>query len=160
MKNNGITKLAQLILTATGLLFCLQLQAQPAPGKHQERFFTIEQNAPGLEELVKPGAEWQLLGDRYGLTEGAVWIDETADDVGHLLFADLIANVIFRWDAKQGTTVFLEEAGWQGEGIWNAGTPTLRGRMYVFLVGPNGVTLDHQGRIVYCAAPERRILRL
>ncbi len=160
MNSSRTGKLAPLILGSLGLLLAFQLQAQPAPGRHQERFFTIEQNAPGLEELVKPGAEWQLLGDRYGLTEGAVWIDETADDIGHLLFADLIANVIFRWDAKQGTTVFLEEAGWQGDGIWNAGTPTLRGRMFVFLVGPNGVTLDPQGRIVYCAAPERRILRL
>lgn len=160
MTKHHMSTPARLILAAATLLFCSLLHAQPAPGKHQERFFTIEQHAPGLEELVKPGAEWQLLGDRYGLTEGAVWIDETEDDIGHLLFADLISNVIYRWDTKSGTTVFLEEAGWQGPGIWNAGTPTLRGRMYVFLVGPNGITLDSEGRIVWCAAPERRILRL
>jgi len=147
----------QAILVVMGLLFAISAQAQgkPAPA---ERFFTIEQNAPGLEELVKPGAEWQLLGDRYGLTEGAIWVD--TDEGGHLLFADLISNVIYRWDAKHGTTVFLEQAGYTDDDIWNAGTPTLRGRMYVFLVGPNGVTMDAQGRVVYCAAPERRILRL
>lgn len=149
--------IARLILAAAGLLLAFQVQAQN-PSPPAERFFTIEQNAPGLEELVRPGAEWQLLGDRYGLTEGAVWIDD--DEGGHLLFADLIANVIYRWDAKKGTTVFLEKAGYSGDDVWNQGTPTIRGRMYVSLVGPNGITLDLDGRLVWVAAPERRILRL
>jgi len=37
---------------------------------------------------------------------------------------------------------------------------TLRGRMHVILIGPNGITLDPQGRIVYCASPDRRIMRI
>jgi gluconolactonase len=145
-------------LQASILLFAsLSISAQES-SPPSERFFTIEQNAPGLEELVSPGAEWQLLGDRYGLTEGAVWVD--GEDGGYLLFADLISNVIYRWDARQGTTVFLENAGYSGDDVYAAGTPTIRGRMFVFLIGPNGVTLDPEGRVVYCASPDRRIMRL
>src|SRR5688572_23503765 len=66
-----------------------------------ERFFGIEQSAPGLEELIKPSAEWELIGDRYGLTEGPVWVDDAGGagnpGGGYLLFADLISNVIYKW---------------------------------------------------------------
>ena len=124
----------------------------------QERFFTIEQNSPGLEKLIAPGAELELLGDRYGLTEGPLWVD--SDDGGYLLFADLISNVIYKWAAKSGTSVFLDDAGYSGPDKYFAGTQTIRGRMHVLLIGPNGITLDAQGRIVWCASPDRRIMRL
>lgn len=127
--------------------------SQPA-----ERFFSIEQNAPGLERLIRPGAELLLLGDRYGLTEGPVWVD--SDDGGYLLFADLISNVIYKWSPKEGTTVFLDNAGYSGDDIFTAGTQTIRGRMHVLLIGPNGITLDPQGRVVWCASPDGRIMRL
>jgi gluconolactonase len=32
--------------------------------------------------------------------------------------------------------------------------------MHVLLIGPNGITVDSQGRVVYCASPDRRIMRL
>ena len=123
-----------------------------------ERFFTIERNAPGIEELISPGAELELLGDRYGLTEGPVWVD--SEDGGYLLFADLISNVIYKWAPKEGTTVFLEDAGYTGDDIYTTGTQTLRGRMHVLLIGPNGITLDPEGRVVYCASPDGKIMRL
>ncbi len=127
-------------------------------GAPAEQFFAIEQLAPGLEEVIKPGAEWQLIGDRYGLTEGPVWVD--SDEGGHLLFADLISNVIYKWAPNEGTTVFLDNAGYSGDDILGVGTQTIRGRMHVLLIGPNGITLDSQGRVVYCASPDRRIMRL
>ena len=123
-----------------------------------ERSFSIEQHAPGLQELIKLDPEWQLIGDRYGLTEGPVWVDD--DNGGYLLFADLISNVIYKWAPNEGTTVFLEKAGYSGDDLMGAGTQTLRGRMHVLLIGPNGITLDSQGRVVYCASPDRRIVRL
>lgn len=123
-----------------------------------ERFFSIEQNAPGLEKLISPGVELQILGDRYGLTEGPVWVD--SDEGGYLLFADLISNVIYKWTPKEGTSVFLENAGYTGDDIYTAGTQTKRGRMHVIMIGPNGITLDSEGRVVYCASPDRKIMRL
>jgi len=123
-----------------------------------ERFFTIERHAPGLEELINPGAQLELLGDRYGLTEGPLWVDST--DGGYLLFTDLISNVIFKWAPKEGTSVFLEKAGYSGDDIDNAGYQARRGRMRVILIGPNGLTLDPEGRPVWCAMPDRRVMRL
>lgn len=148
--------IAQITGTAALLVLCLNTWAQDsAPAA---RFFSIEQQAPGLERVISPGAELQLLGDRYGLTEGPLWVD--SDDGGFLLFADLISNVIYKWAPKEGTTVFLENAGYSGDDIYTAGTQTIRGRMHVLLIGPNGITLDPQGRIVWCASPDRRIMRL
>lgn len=145
------------ILTA-GVLLLTSIGAAAQGQQVAERFFTIEKNAPGLEELISPGAELELLGDRYGLTEGPVWVDEA--DGGYLLFADLISNVIYKWAPQEGTSVFLEDAGYSGDDLYNAGTQTLRGRMHVLLIGPNGITLDPEGRVVYCASPDRRVMRL
>jgi gluconolactonase len=147
----------RIVLATTLLVAAFQATAQGSP-QPSPREFTIEQQAPGLERLIDPKAELEVLGDRYGLTEGAVWID--ADDGGHLLFADLISNVIYRWSRESGTSVFLENAGYSDPDIFAAGTPTIRGRMYVLLIGPNGVTLDPQGRVAWCAMPDRRVMRL
>jgi len=145
-----ILQAATLALLACGAL---------ADGKVVPREFTIEENAPGgLKGLIDPKAKIEVLGDRYGLTEGGVWIDDA--DGGHLLFADLISNVIYRWDRKNGTTVFLENAGYTGDDLYKAGTQTLRGRMHVLLIGPNGIALDPEGRLVWCAITDRKVVRL
>jgi gluconolactonase len=77
-----------------------------------------------------------------------------------LLFTDLISNAIFKWTESEGTSVFLDEAGYSGDDINNAGFQARRGRMRVILIGPNGLTADPQGRPVWCAMPDRRVMRL
>lgn len=146
------------LTVGAALLLAACFNAYAQDGALRARFFSIEQQAPGLEKLISPGAELQLLGDRYGLTEGPLWID--SEDGGYLVFADLISNVIYKWAPKEGTTVFLENAGYSGDDIYTTGTQTLRGRMHVLLIGPNGITLDPEGRVVWCASPDRRIMRL
>jgi len=123
-----------------------------------ERDFRIEVLSPEMNELVSPDAELELLGDRYGLTEGPLWMDDS--DGGFLLFTDLVSDVIYKWAPGQGTSVFLENAGYSGDDINNAGFQAMRGRMRVVLIGPNGLTLDPQGRPVWCAMPDRRVFRL
>jgi gluconolactonase len=127
-------------------------------GGNPESSFRIEKLSPKLDELLSPDAELQLLGDRYGLTEGPLWVDDAAG--GYLLFTDLISNVIFKWTAAAGDSVFLEDAGYSGDDLNNAGFQARRGRMRVILIGPNGLTLDNQGRPVWCAMPDRRVMRL
>ena len=157
MNHDRRSTLVRIVQASIALLFSCNVLAQgkPIPA---ERFFTIEQHAPGLEKLIQPGAELQLLGDRYGLTEGPVWVD--SNDGGFLIFTDLISDVIYKWAPKEGTSVFLENAGFSGKDIYTAGTQTIRGRMHVLLIGPNGITLDPQGRVVWCASPDGRIMRL
>lgn len=156
MYHQRIALTLRAIPTALVALFAVGMAL--AGDEPSERFFTIERNAPGMEKLISPGAELELLGDRYGLTEGPVWVD--SEDGGYLLFADLISNVIYKWAPKEGTTVFLEDAGYTGDDIYTTGTQTLRGRMHVLLIGPNGITLDPEGRVVYCASPDGKIMRL
>lgn len=140
------------------ILSAITLTAFADEASNGRRNFSIEKHAPELDNLVSPDAELELLGDRYGLTEGPLWVD--SHDGGYLLFTDLISNVIFKWAPRAGTSVFLEQAGYSGDDINNAGFQARRGRMRVVLIGPNGLTLDPQGRPVWCAMPDRRVMRL
>ncbi len=114
---------------------------------------------------MSPNAKLELLNDRFGLTEGPVWVKDGKS--GYLLLSDLIENVIYKWDpagkspaGKGKVSVFLEKAGYSGDDVTNAGTQTKRGRAAVLMIGPNGETLDSQGRLVYCASPDGTIVRL
>ena len=77
----------------------------------------------------------ETIGGRFGLTEGPVWVQDDAS--GHLLFSDLIANVIYRWNADGELSVFLENI-YDGPDILNVGQQTRRGRMHVIIIGANG----------------------
>lgn len=122
------------------------------------RPFSIERFDPALDAIVSLDAELELLGDRYGLTEGPVWVED--GDEGYLLFSDLIANVIWKRTPDGELSVFLDGAGYSGDDFTNAGTQTRRGRMFVIMIGPNGTTLDPEGRLIYCAPPDGAIMRL
>jgi gluconolactonase len=111
-----------------------------------------------LDALIGPDAELELLGDRFGLTEGPVWVPD--EGAGFLLFSDLISNVIYRWAPGEPLSVFLEASGYSGDDLTHAGYQTRRGRMAVLLIGPNGLSLDAQGRLIYLATPDRAVMRL
>jgi gluconolactonase len=121
------------------------------------RPFRIVAADPAIFDLVDPDAELELVGDRFGLTEGPVWVP---DGDGYLLFSDLISNVIYKWTPSGELSVFLERSGYSGDDLTHAGYQTRRGRMAVLLIGPNGLTLDSQGRLIFCATPDRAVLRL
>ena len=147
--------------TLPALAACLTLLTRlvsaqaPAPA---DRPFEIVKIDPALDELIAPDAKLELLADGFGLTEGPVWVPDGPS--GYLLFSDLISNVVYKWTPRGEVSVFLEKAGYSGDDINNAGTQTRRGRMAVLLIGPNGETLDAQGRLVWCASPDGTILRL
>jgi gluconolactonase len=122
------------------------------------RPFSIERLDPALDAIVSTDAKLELLGDRFGLTEGPVWVQEGRS--GYLLFSDLISNVIYKWAPPDKVSVFLDKAGYSGNDLMNAGTQTKRGRAAVIMIGPNGETLDPQGRLVWCASNDGSILRL
>jgi gluconolactonase len=123
-----------------------------------ERPFTIVKLDPALDALIDSAAKTELLGDRFGLNEGPVWVQDGR--TGYLLFSDMLDNVIYKWESGKPTSVFLEAAGYTGKDVTNVGQQTRRGRSAVVLVGPNGLTLDAQGRLVICAMPDRNVVRL
>jgi gluconolactonase len=120
--------------------------------------FSITRSDPALDALISPHAKLEMLADRFGLTEGPVWIPDGKQ--GYLVVADLIENVLFKITPDHAVSVFLDKAGYSGDDIDHAGAETRRGRSYVLMVGPNGTTLDAQGRLVWCAANDGTIVRL
>ena len=71
----------------------------------------------------------------------------------------MLDNVIYRWDPGKGISVHLENAGYTGTDFQNVGQQTRRGRSAAILIGPNGLTMDPQGRLVVCAMPDRSVVR-
>ena len=127
----------------------------PAP---TPRPFRIVKLDAALDAIVAPDAKLELLGDRFGLTEGPVWVPDAGE--GYLLFSDLISNVIYKWAPDGAITVHLERSGYSGTDFTHAGYQTRRGRMAVLLIGPNGLSLDAEGRLIYLATPDRAVMRL
>jgi gluconolactonase len=127
----------------------------PAP---EARPFSITKADPALDSIIAPDAKLQLLGDRFGLTEGPVWVRDGKD--GYLLISEMLGNVIYKVTADKEVSVFLDKAGYSGDDINNAGIQTRRGRMHVLMIGPECTTLDSQGRLVWCASNDGKIMRL
>lgn len=91
----------------------------------------VEIAEDAVRQLVaEPVIEWLATGGRW--LEGPIWID--ARD--HLLFSDIPNNTIFRWDERDGVSVFRQPSGFS-----------------------NGHTLDRQGRLVSCEHQNRRVSR-
>jgi gluconolactonase len=123
-----------------------------------ERAFTIVKLDPSLDAIIEPSATAERLGDRFGLNEGPVWVEE--GPTGYLLFSDMLDNVIYKWEAGKPLSIFLERAGYTGTDFTSVGQQTRRGRSAVVLIGPNGLTLDAEGRLIICAMPDRNVVRL
>ncbi len=81
---------------------------------------------PALDSIVPPDAKVEKLADNPGpgTREGPLWIRKS----GYLLYSDMNAKVIDKWDPGNGkVSTFLENTD------------------------SNGLTLDRQGRIVFAA---------
>ncbi len=83
----------------------------------------------GQEEILAPDAEVEKLADGFEFTEGPVWHPD-----GFLLFSDIPANTIYKWQPEQETEIFRQPSG-------NA----------------NGNTLDNSGRLISAEHGNRRV---
>lgn len=85
-----------------------------------------------LRALFDGPPQLQRVATGFRFVEGPVWVA----DGDYLLFSDIPANTIYRWDEQQGTTVFRRPSGFT-----------------------NGHTLDRQGRLLSCEHGTRRVSR-
>jgi gluconolactonase len=112
---------------------------------------------PALDEIVPADAKVEKVADGFGFLEGPVWIRKG----GYLLFSDIPANVIYKWSPEAGkVSIFLAYSGFTGADDSAAGMQLNNGRAMVTLLGSNAVTVDPQGRIVYCAHGDHQVVRL
>jgi gluconolactonase len=100
---------AAIVLVMLPVVCATLASAQAAAG----RPFRIEKLDPLLDELIAPDAMPEILGDKFALTEGPVWVPEGND--GYLLFSDCAANVIYKWQRNRPVSVFLENSGFTGK---------------------------------------------
>ena len=92
-------------LVVLALCSAVLLHAQSPDGTP----FRIERLDPALDTIVDANAQLEMLGDRFALTEGPVWMPDPSG--GFLLFSDNAANVIYRWQQGKPLSVFLERSG-------------------------------------------------
>jgi gluconolactonase len=113
---------------------------------------------PAADAIVPADAKVETLAGGFGFTEGPIWVHTRFQSF--LLFSDIPANVIRKWDPKTGLSVFMEKSGFTGNDASNVGGQTNNGTALVTLIGSNGLTLDRQGRLVFCQHGDRQISRL
>jgi gluconolactonase len=137
-------------------LFALSAMAFFATaGSTQDWSFVARLN-PALDEIVPADAKVEKLADSFGFLEGPVWVRKG----GYLLFSDIPANVIYKWSPEAGkVSTFLSYSGFTGADS-NVGMQLNNGRALVTLLGSNGITLDAQGRVVYCAHGDHQVVRV
>ena len=112
---------------------------------------------PALDSVISQDAKVGKVVDSFLFTEGPVWVRKG----GYLLFSDIPANKIFKWNPADGkASVMLEPSGFTGSDSTGLGKEQTNGKETFFNIGSNGVTLDRQGRIVFNAMGDRAIVRV
>lgn len=120
---------------------------------------SVERLSPALDEIIAPDAKLEIIQrDYFGAAEGPIWFKDGGS--GFLLFSDMSANRIYKWDAIAKTlSTFLEKSGFSGTDITDVRALD-NGRLMVALLGSNGLAQDREGRLVFCTHGERSIVRL
>ncbi|RPI64365.1 MAG: SMP-30/gluconolactonase/LRE family protein, partial [Lysobacterales bacterium] len=98
---------------------------------------------PRFDALVPPGAVIEKVADGFVFLEGPVW--RSADS--RLFYSDLRGNAIYQWTAAEGVRD-VSKPFFTGDGTG------LRG------VGPNGIALDREGRLLACVYGSRSVIRI
>jgi gluconolactonase len=101
---------------------------------------------PSFDDIVSPDAKLEKIAGNLGHIEGPTWIQKGQ----FLILSDIANNVVDKWDPKDGKiSTYLE-------GL-DEGFPVNSNSM---LGGPNGITLDFQGRIVIGTRSAHQVVRI
>lgn len=131
------------------ICFFLSLNAQT-----KRTIGAVDRLHPELDQYVSPGAEIEILAEGFGWSEGPVWVNR----LDAILFSDVPANKVYRWDEKNGLRVYLDPSGYTGiaprgkEGSLNAEKRDES--------GSNGLVLDANGQLTICMHGDRRVAKL
>lgn len=99
---------------------------------------------PRIDQLIPKDTKIEVLASGFAWSEGPLWIKEG----GYLIFSDIPRNSVMKWKEGEGLSVFMKPSGYTG--VVDYGREP----------GSNGLTLDPEGRIVFCEHGDRRISRL
>ena len=113
---------------------------------------------PAADAIIPADTHVEKLADDFGFLEGPVWIHKGNDQ--YLLFSDIPANEIKKWTPDGKVSVFLEKSGFTGTDASDVGMLNNNGKTTVTLIGSNAITIDKEGRIVFCTHGDHAVVRL
>lgn len=128
----------------------------PAPAPKPASISRLD---PGVDALLAPDAKVELVASGFGLNEGTTWVRD-GHGSGFLLLGGLLDNVLYKIAPDNTVSVFMEKAGYSGDDVESVGAQTRAGRSHVLLIGPSCTGVDPQGRILWCADDDRKVMRL
>jgi gluconolactonase len=156
MTKSGKRMMSFSCLCAAVLSSALNAQAPQEAPKPLPQEGSIARIDTALDALISPGAKIEKLTGGLKFAEGPAWIRKP----GYLIFSDIPMNVIDKWTPGGGVSPVVKPSGFTGADDSQVGAPINNGFETVYLIGSNGVTLDHQGRIVFAAHGDRAIVRI
>lgn len=115
------------------------------PGAAAETAPRLRRLSPGLDRMIAPGTEPEVIATDIRWAEGPVWVPRG----GYLLFSDPPANIVRRWQRGRGVSVVLNPSGAGGT------DPRL-----VREPGANGLALDARGALLIANSGGRSIDRV
>ncbi|MCU0445871.1 MAG: SMP-30/gluconolactonase/LRE family protein [Microscillaceae bacterium] len=101
----------------------------------------IVRNDARLDALLAQDARIEVLSSGFVWAEGPVWVKEG----NYLLFSDVPKNTIYKWQEKEGLSVFLYPSGYTGYASYGSEP------------GSNGLFLNQKGELVACEHGDRRV---
>lgn len=104
----------------------------------------VERAAPELDAIVPSNPKLYKLAEGFTFTEGPVW----SRAGGYLLFSDPNENRIYRYDERDGLSVFREHSGYDAADVAEYRQP-----------GSNGLTFDREGRLLANEHGRHRVTR-
>jgi gluconolactonase len=105
---------------------------------------TVEFISPELSNIIKKGAQVEIVAEGFKFTEGPLWFDKEK----MLLLSDVPGNTIYKWTEAKGKEIFVQPGGYTDT--------TKRGGF----MGPNGLLLSPGGKLWVCQHGDRRIAEL
>ncbi len=125
----------QIILFIIGLFFSSVIQCQDQSG-------SLTFIKKSFSKIASKDAKIQKIAGDFQFTEGPVWHSD-----GYLLFSDIPANKIFKYQPGEDISVYLENSGYIGSEDENKGQ------------GSNGLTFDNAGNLLICQHGARQVLK-
>jgi gluconolactonase len=117
---------------------------QPGPAQPIQEIRVIRLD-PAFNKIVPPDVIVERIVSGRQWVEGPVWNRKH----GYLLFSDVPANAVVKWQPDKGTSVFLKPSGYTGKAPFEGQEP-----------GSNGLAFDGENRLLFAAHGDRRIARL
>jgi gluconolactonase len=133
------------LFASTVMVAMLPISVPGGGAEERPTLGRIRRDDPRLDKLIPRDATIEVLASGFDWSEGPVWIDR---DGGYLLFSDIPRNTIMKWKEGEGISLFMKPSGYTGVADYGREP------------GSNGLTLDRQGRLIFCEHGDRRVSRL